>query len=168
MAWRAGRVGRRRPRHSGLPATAQHVSPGAWLCGQESQCHLGEEGEGRGARGRGARLGWGRGAPGRAAVCARGGGAGGGRGTPSPSAGGEAPAGSASTCRGVAFPLSINIYLPAPGASAPLSESTPTLPPWFPLPSVSPSSPPPPSAGEAGRLPGFSRCCLAPTFSTAV
>lgn len=47
-----------------------------------------------------------------------------------------------------------------------LSESSPTLPPWFPL--LSPSAPPPPSPGKASRLPGFSRCCLSPAFSTAV
>ena len=90
----------------------------------------------------------------------------GGSGTPSPSARREAPAGSASTCYRTAFPLSINIDLPPPGACAPLSESSPTLPPWFPL--LSPSAPPPPSPGKACRLPGFSRCCLSPAFSTAV
>lgn len=35
-----------------LPATAHHVSPGAWLCEEESQSHLREEEEQRGARGR--------------------------------------------------------------------------------------------------------------------
>lgn len=43
-------------------------------------------------------------------------GARGGSGTPSPSARREAPAGSASTCYRTAFPLSINIDLPPPGA----------------------------------------------------
>lgn len=47
-------------------------------------------------------------------------GARGGSGTPSPSARREAPAGSASSCYRTAFPLSINIDLPPPGAGAAL------------------------------------------------
>ena len=78
-------------------------------------------------------------------------GARGGSGTPSPSARREAPAGSASSCYRTAFPLSINIDFPLP-ALVRLSEPSPTLPPRFPL--RSPSAPPPPSPGRAGRRPG--------------
>lgn len=162
----ARRAGQRRPGQAhGLPATAQHISRGVLLGEPQSQSRLGEGS----VEPEDAEPGWaeGHGAPGRAAVCAGWGcrGARGGSGTPPPSARREAPAGSASTCYRTAFPLSINIDLPSRRCAPPPSQS-PTLPPWFPL--LSPSAPPPPSPGKASRLPGFSRCCLSPAFSTAV
>lgn len=174
MAGRARRTDQRRPGHTGCrrplstsPREPGSVSRGASPIRGRRSARTPEPGRAEGLE-----------APG--GVCGGGGSAGGGSGTPSPSAGCEAPAGSASTCYRIAFPLSINIYLPPPSACALLSVRSPTLPPGFrsvsgpPLPyssrlsSLAPSLPPPSVPGEACRLPGFSRCCLAPTFSTAV